>query len=140
MIRVLCLFLLLVVLSPINAFADDLELYDGVPSSFFGKIQEQVYIPPEVMKKMGDRPYSVPLIINTDVQGNVISVELTPNQDLSDDTAYLELVQVAKNIVWNVGNIGVEKATTVMVNFEFGLQQRLGMLKCIIMEASIRLL
>jgi len=122
MIRVLCLFLLLVVLSPINAFADDLELYDGVPSSFFGKIQEQVYIPPEVMKKMGDRPYSVPLIINTDVQGNVISVELTPNQDLSDDTAYLELVQVAKNIVWNVGNIGVEKATTVMVNFEFGLQ------------------
>ena len=122
MIRVLCLFLLLVVLSPINAFADDLELYDGVPSSFFGKIQEQVYIPPEVMKKIGDRPYSVPLIINTDVQGNVISVELTPNQDLSDDTAYLELVQVAKNIVWNVGNIGVEKATTVMVNFEFGLQ------------------
>ena len=122
MIRVLCLFLLLVVLSPINAFADDLELYDGVPSSFFGKIQEQVYIPPEVMKKMGDRPYSVPLIINTDVQGNVISVELTPNQDLSDDTAYLELVQVAKNIVWNVGNIGVEKATTVLVSFEFSLQ------------------
>ena len=109
-------------MSPINAFADDLELYDGVPSSFFGKIQEQVYIPPEVMKKMGDRPYSVPLIINTDVQGNVISVELTPNQDLSDDTAYLELVQVAKNIVWNVGNIGVEKATTVLVSFEFSLQ------------------
>ena len=122
MIRVLCLFLLLVVLSPINAFADDLELYDGVPSSFFGKIQEQVFIPPEVMKKMGNGMYRVQLIINTDAQGNVISVELNPYQHLSNDTVYFELVQTAKNIVWNVGNIGVEKATTVMVNFEFGLQ------------------
>ena len=62
------------------------------------------------------------LIINTDAQGNVISVELNPYQHLSNDTVYFELVQTAKNIVWNVGNIGVEKATTVMVNFEFGLQ------------------
>ena len=62
------------------------------------------------------------MIITTDAQGNVISVELAPNQDLSDDTAYLELVQAAKNIVWNVGNIGVEKAITVSVFFEFGLQ------------------
>ena len=62
------------------------------------------------------------LIINTDAQGNVISVELNPYQHLSNDTVYFELVQTAKKIVWNVGNIGVEKATTVMVNFEFGLQ------------------
>lgn len=89
---------------------------------FFGKIQEQVYIPPEVMKKMGNGMYRVQLIINTDAQGNVISVELNPYQHLSNDTVYFELVQTAKNIVWNVGNIGVEKATTVMVNFEFGLQ------------------
>ena len=122
MLRVICLFLLLVVLSPLHVFADDMELDSNDLSSFVGKIEEQKFIPVETMKKMGLRPYSVPLTITTDAQGNVISVELTPNQDLSDDTAYLELVQVAKNIVWNVGNIGVEKATTVMVNFEFGLQ------------------
>lgn len=122
MLRVICLFLLLVVLSPFPVFADDMELDSNDLSSFVGKIEEQKFIPVETMKKMGLRPYSVPLTITTDAQGNVISVELTPNQDLSDDTAYLELVQVAKNIVWNVGNIGVEKAITVSVFFEFGLQ------------------
>ena len=122
MLRVICLFLLLVVLSPLPALADDMELDSNDLSSFVGKIEEQKFIPIEIMKKMGFRPYRVPLTITTDAQGNVISVELTPNQDLSDDTAYLELVQVAKNIVWNVGNIGVEKATTVSVFFEFGLQ------------------
>jgi len=122
MFRVICLFLLLVVLSPLHVFADDMELDSNDLSSFVGKIEEQKFIPVEIMKKMGDRPYSVPLIINTDVQGNVISVELNPYQHLSNDTVYFELVQTAKNIVWNVGNIGVEKATTVMVNFEFGLQ------------------
>ena len=122
MLRVICLFLLLVVLSPLHVFANDMELDSNDLSSFVGKIEEQKFIPVEIMKKMGDRPYSVPLIINTDAQGNVISVELTPNQELSDDTAYLELAQVAKNIVWNVGNIGVEKATTVSVSFVFGLQ------------------
>ena len=122
MLRVICLFLLLVVLSPFPVFADDMELDSNDLSSFVGKIEEQKFIPVETMKKMGLRPYSVPLTITTDAQGNVISVELTPNQDLSDDTAYLELVQVAKNIVWNVGNIGVEKATTVLGSFEFSLQ------------------
>ena len=122
MLRVICLFLLLVVLSPFPVFAGDMELDSNDLSSFVGKIEEQKFIPVETMKKMGLRPYSVPLTITTDAQGNVISVELTPNQDLSDDTAYLELVQVAKNIVWNVGNIGVEKATTVLVSFEFSLQ------------------
>ena len=122
MLSVICLFLLLVVLSPFPVFADDMELDSNDLSSFVGKIEEQKFIPVETMKKMGLRPYSVPLTITTDAQGNVISVELTPNQDLSDDTAYLELVQVAKNIVWNVGNIGVEKATTVLVSFEFSLQ------------------
>lgn len=122
MLRVICLFLLLVVLSPFPVFADDMELDSNDLSSFVGKIEEQKFIPVETMKKMGLRPYSVPLTITTDAQGNVISVELAPNQDLSDDTAYLELVQVAKNIVWNVGNIGVKKATTVLVSFEFSLQ------------------
>ena len=122
MLRVICLFLLLVVLSPLHVLADDMELDSNDLSSFVGKIEEQKFIPVEIMKKMDDRPYSVPLIINTDAQGNVISVELTPNQELSDDTAYLELVQVAKNIVWNVGNIGVEKATTISVSFVFSLQ------------------
>ena len=122
MLRVICLFLLLVVLSPFPVFADDMDLDSNDLSSVVGKIEEQKFIPVETMKKMGLRPYSVPLTITTDAQGNVISVELTPNQDLSDDTAYLELVQVAKNIVWNVGNIGVEKATTVLVSFEFSLQ------------------
>ncbi len=122
MIRVICLFLLLVALSPLHVFADDVELDGDALSSFVGKIEEQKFIPVEVMKKMGVRPYRVPLDINTDAQGNIISVELTPNQDLSDDTAYFDLVQVAKNIVWNVGNIGVEKATTVSVSFEFSLQ------------------
>ena len=122
MLRVICLFLLLVVLSPLPALADDMELDSNDLSSFVWKIEEQKFIPIEIMKKMGFRPYRVPLTITTDAQGNVISVELTPNQDLSDDTAYLELVQVAKNIVWNVGNIGVEKATTVLVSFEFSLQ------------------
>ena len=122
MLRVICLFLLLVVLSPLPALADDMELDSNDLSLFVGKIEEQKFIPIEIMKKMGFRSYRVPLTITTDAQGNVISVELTPNQDLSDNTAYLELVQVAKNIVWNVGNIGVEKATTVSVFFEFGLQ------------------
>ena len=122
MLRVICLFLLLVVLSPLPALADDMELDSNDLSSFVGKIEEQKFIPVEIMKKMGFRSYRVPLTITTDAQGNVISVELTPNQDLSDDTAYLELVQVAKNIVWNVGNIGVEKATTVIVSFEFSFQ------------------
>ena len=122
MLRVICLFLLLVVLSPFPVFADDMELDSNDLSSFVGKIEEQKFIPVETMKKMGLRPYSVPLTITTDAQGNVISVELAPNEDLSDDTAYLELVQAAKNIVWNVGNIGVEKAITVSVFFEFGLQ------------------
>lgn len=122
MLRVICLFLLLVVLSPLPALADDMELDSNDLSSFVGKIEEQKFIPVEIMKKMGFRPYRVPLTITTDAQGNVISVELTPNQDLSDDTVYLELVQAAKNIVWNVGNIGVEKATTVSVFFEFSLQ------------------
>ena len=122
MLRVICLFLLLVVLSPFPVFADDMELDSNDLSSFVGKIEEQKFIPIEIMKKMGFRSYRVPLTITTDAQGNVISVELAPNQDLSDDTAYLELVQVAKNIVWNVGNIGVEKAITVSVFFEFGLQ------------------
>ena len=122
MLRVICLFLLLVVLSPLHVFADDMEPDNNELFSFLGKIEEQKFIPVEVMKKMGvSGPYSVPLTITTDAQGNVISVELAPNQDLSDDTAYLE-VQVAKNIVWNVGNIGVEKATTVLVSFEFSLQ------------------
>ena len=122
MLRVICLFLLLVVLSPLPALADDMELDSNDLSLFVEKIEEQKFIPIEIMKKMGFRSYRVPLTITTDAQGNVISVELTPNQDLSDDTVYLELVQVAKNIVWNVGNIGVEKATTVSVFFEFGLQ------------------
>ena len=122
MLRVICLFLLLVVLSPLHVFADDMEPDNNELFSFLVKIEEQKFIPIEIMRKMGFRPYRVPLTITTDAQGNVISVELTPNQDLSDDTAYLELVQVAKNIVWNVGNIGVEKATTVSVFFEFGLQ------------------
>ena len=122
MLRVICLFLLLVVLSPLHVFADDMEPDNNELFSFLSKIEEQKFIPIEIMRKMGFRPYRVPLTITTDAQGNVISVELTPNQDLSDDTAYLELVQVAKNIVWNVGNIGVEKATTVLVSFEFSLQ------------------
>ena len=122
MLRVICLFLLLVVLSPFPVFADDMEPDNNELFSFLGKIEEQKFIPIEIMKKMGFRSYRVPLTITTDAQGNVISVELTPNQDLSDDTAYLELVQVAKNIVWNVGNIGVEKATTVLVSFKFSLQ------------------
>ena len=122
MLRVICLFLLLVVLSPLHVFADDMEPDNNELFSFLVKIEEQKFIPIEIMRKMGFRPYRVPLTITTDAQGNVISVELTPNQDLSDDTAYLELVQVAKNIVWNVGNIGVEKATTVLVSFEFSLQ------------------
>ena len=122
MLRVICLFLLLVVLSPFPVFADDMELDSNDLSSFVGKIEEQKFIPVETMKKMRLRPYSVPLTITTDAQGNVISVELNPYQHLSNDTVYFELVQTAKNIVWNVGNIGVEKAITVSVFFEFGLQ------------------
>ncbi len=92
MLRVICL-LLLVVLRSFSCFADDMELDSNDLSSFVGKIEEK-FIPVETMKKMGLRPYSVPLTITTDAQGNVISVELTPNQDLSDDTAYLELVRL----------------------------------------------
>ena len=67
MLRVICLFLLLVVLSPLHVFADDMEPDNNELFSFLVKIEEQKFIPVEVMKKMGvSGPYSVPLTITTD--------------------------------------------------------------------------
>ena len=119
MVRVLYLFLLLVVLSPINAFADYQRDMLDIQRSLNEQIQSQLKIPAKVLKTKLNRDYSFALQIKTDTQGRITSVELDPNKSTSNDEIYLELVQSAKDTVWNIGYIDVKEELVFHVPINF---------------------
>ena len=119
MVRVLYLFLLLVVLSPINAFADYQRDTLDIQRSLNEQIQSQLKIPAKVLKTKLNRDYSFALQIKTDTQGRITSVELDPNESTSNDEIYLELVQSAKETVWNIGYIDVKEELVFHVPINF---------------------
>ena len=119
MVRVLYLFLLLVVLSPINAFADYQRDTLDIQRSFHEQIQSQLKVPAEVLRTKSDKDYSFALLIRTDTQGRITSVELDPNECISNDEIYLKLVQSAKDIVWNIGYIDVKEELVIYIPFYF---------------------
>lgn len=119
MVRVLYLFLLLVVLSPINAFADYQRDTLDIQRSLNEQIQSRLKIPAKVLKTKLNRDYSFALQIKTDTQGRITSVELDPNESTSNDEIYLELVQSAKDTVWNIGYIDVKEELVFHVPINF---------------------
>ena len=119
MVRVLYLFLLLVVLSPINAFADYQRDTLDIQRFLNEQIQSQLKIPAKVLKTKFNRDYSFALQIKTDTQGRITSVELDPNESTSNDEIYLELVQSAKDTVWNIGYIDVKEELVFHVPINF---------------------
>lgn len=119
MIRIICLILLLVVLSPINAFADYQRDTLDIQRSLNEQIQSQLKIPAKVLKTKLNRDYSFALQIKTDTQGRITSVELDPNESTSNDEIYLELVQSAKDTVWNIGYIDVKEELVFHVPINF---------------------
>ena len=119
MVRVLYLFLLLVVLSPINAFADYQRDTFDIQRSLNEQIQSQLKIPAKVLKTKLNRDYSFALQIKTDTQGRITSVELDPNESTSNDEIHLELVQSAKDTVWNIGYIDVKEELVFHVPINF---------------------
>ena len=119
MVRVLYLFLLLVVLSPINAFADYQRDTLDIQRSLNEQIQSQLKIPAKVLKTKLNRDYSFALQIKTDTQGRITSVELDPNESTSNDEIYLELVQSAKDTVWNIGYIDDKEELVFHVPINF---------------------
>lgn len=124
MVRVLYLFLLLVVLSPINAFADYQRDTLDIQRSLNEQIQSQLKIPAKVLKTKLNRDYSFALQIKTDTQGRITSVELDPNESTSNDEIYLELVQSAKNTVWNIGYIDVKEEVVIYIPFHFEISAK----------------
>ena len=124
MVRVLYLFLLLVVLSPINAFADYQRDTLDIQRSLNEQIQSQLKIPAKVLKTKLNRDYSFALQIKTDTQGRITSVELDPNESTSNDEIYLELVQSAKDTVWNIGYIDVKEDLGIYVPFHFRISSK----------------
>ena len=119
MVRVLYLFLLLVVLSPINAFADYQRDTLDIELSLNEQIQSQLKIPAEVLRTKNDKDYSFALQVRTDSQGRITSVELDPNEYISNDEIYSKLVQSAKDTVWNIGDIDVKEELVIYVPFHF---------------------
>ena len=119
MVRVLYLFLLLVVLSPINAFADYQRDTLDIELSLNEQIQSQLKIPVEVLRTKIDKDYSFTLMIRTDSQGRITSVELDPNEYISNDEIYSKLVQSAKDTVWNIGDIDVKEELVIYIPFNF---------------------
>lgn len=119
MVRVLYLFLLLVVLSPINAFADYQRDTLDIQRSLNEQIQSQLKIPAKVLKTKLNRDYSFALQIKTDTQGRITSVELDPNEYISNDEIYSKLVQTAKDTVWNIGDIDVKEELVIYIPFNF---------------------
>ena len=119
MVRVLYLFLLLVVLSPINAFADYQRDTLDIQRSLNEQIQSQLKIPAKVLKTKLNRDYSFALQIKTDTQGRITSVELDSNENISNDEIYSKLVQSAKDTVWNIGYIDVKEDLVIYVPFHF---------------------
>ena len=119
MVRVLYLFLLLVVLSPINAFADYQRDTLDIELSLNEQIQSQLKIPAEVLRTKNDKDYSFTLMIRTDSQGRITSVELDSNENISNDEIYSKLVQSAKDTVWNIGDIDVKEELVIYIPFNF---------------------
>ncbi|PKZ93187.1 succinylarginine dihydrolase [Veillonella parvula] len=110
---------MLVVLSPINAFADYQRDTLDIQRSLNEQIQSQLKIPAKVLKTKLNRDYSFALQIKTDTQGRITSVELDPNESTSNDEIYLELVQSAKDTVWNIGYIDVKEELVFHVPINF---------------------
>ena len=119
MVRVLYLFLLLVVLSPINAFADYQRDTFDIQRSLNEQIHSQLKVPAEVLRTKNDKDYSFTLLIRTDSQGRITSVELDPNENISNDEIYSKLVRSAKDTVWNIGYIDVKEDLVIYVPFQF---------------------
>ncbi|MEZ7777672.1 succinylarginine dihydrolase [Veillonella nakazawae] len=119
MVRVLYLFLLLVVLSPINAFADYQRDTFDIQRSLNEQIHSQLKVPAEVLRTKNDKDYSFTLMIRTDSQGRITSVELDSNKNISNDEIYSKLVQSAKDTVWNIGYIDVKEDLVIYVPFHF---------------------
>ena len=119
MVRVLYLFLLLVVLSPINAFADYQRDTFDIQRSLNEQIHSQLKVPAEVLRTKNDKDYSFTLMIRTDSQGRITSVELDSNENISNDEIYSKLVQTAKDTVWNIGYIDVKEDLVIYVPFHF---------------------
>ena len=119
MVRVLYLFLLLVVLSPINAFADYQRDTLDIELSLNEQIQSQLKIPAEVLRTKNDKDYSFALQVRTDSQGRITSVELDSNENISNNEIYSKLVQSAKDTVWNIGYIDVKEDLVIYVPFHF---------------------
>ena len=119
MVRVLYLFLLLVVLSPINAFADYQRDTFDIQRSLNEQIHSQLKVPAEVLRTKNDKDYSFTLMIRTDSQGRITSVELDSNENISNDEIYSKLVQSAKDTVWNRGYIDVKEDLVIYVPFHF---------------------
>ena len=117
MVRVL--FLLLVVLSPINAFADHQRDTLDIQRSLNEQIQSQLKVPAEVLRTKNDKDYSFTLMIRTDSQGRITSVELDSNENISNDEIYSKLVQSAKDTVWNIGDIDVKEELVIYIPFNF---------------------
>lgn len=119
MVRVLYLFLLLVVLSPINAFADYQRDTFDIQRSLNEQIHSQLKVPAEVLRTKNDKDYSFTLMIRSDSQGRITSVELDQNENISNDEIYSKLVQSAKDTVWNIGYIDVKEDLVIYVPFHF---------------------
>lgn len=119
MVRVLYLFLLLVVFSPINAFADYQRDTFDIQRSLNEQIHSQLKVPAEVLRTKNDKDYSFTLLIRTDSQGRITSVELDPNESISNDEIYSKLVQSAKDTVWNIGYIDVKEEVIIYIPFRF---------------------
>ena len=124
MVRVLYLFLLLVVLSPINAFADYQRDTLDIQQSLNEQIQSQLKVPAEVLRTKNDKNYSFALLIRTDSQGRITSVELDPNENIFNDEIYSKLVQSAKDTVWNIGYIDVKEEVVIYVPFHFEISAK----------------
>ncbi len=119
MVRALYLFLLLVVLSPINAFADYQRDTFDIQRSLNEQIHSQLKVPAEVLRTKNDKDYSFTLMIRTASQGRITSVELDSNENISNDEIYSKLVQSAKDTVWNIGYIDVKEDLVIYVPFHF---------------------
>ena len=119
MVKSLFLFLLLVVLCPINAFADYQKDMLDIQRSLNEQIQSQLKVPAEVLRTKNDKDYSFVLQIRSDSQGRITSVELDSNENISNDEIYSKLVQSAKDTVWNIGYIDVKEDFVIYVPFHF---------------------
>ena len=114
----------LVVLSPINAFADYQRDTFDIQRSLNEQIHSQLKVPAEVLRTKNDKDYSFALLIRTDSQGRITSVELDPNENISNDEIYSKLVQSAKDTVWNIGYIDVKEEVIIYIPFHFIISLR----------------